>query len=40
MEINDIDDLRTQNINYSSYERFERLALSKNLLPNPYTGPK
>ena len=42
MEINDINITKPLMLakELSLYERFERLALSKNLLPNPYIGPK
>tara|TARA_R110001599_G_scaffold83981_1_gene225566 strand:- start:354 stop:1037 length:684 start_codon:yes stop_codon:yes gene_type:complete len=41
MEINDINITKPLMLKeFSLYERFERLALSKNLLPNPYIGPK
>tara|TARA_R100000541_G_scaffold57824_1_gene68281 strand:- start:292 stop:975 length:684 start_codon:yes stop_codon:yes gene_type:complete len=41
MEINDINITKPLTLKeFSLYERFERLALSKNLLPNPYIGPK
>ena len=42
MEINDMNLSKPLALakDSSLYKRFERLASSKNLLPNPYIGPK